>query len=149
MGDHVIRHHTTMPGVGKTAQELVATRRLEDSLHEPMITIFACRCKAIAPASSAWLRYPTGPANYASRLVIPGDSPSHHLSRIWNENGLCGNEGRIFYESPSTTFRNHPRNTAVRQAARVYSPGGSRRRTELYGGLSSAVVVLGNGNESS
>jgi hypothetical protein len=42
MGHHVIRHHTKKPGVGKTAQALIATRRLEDSLHEPMVTIFPC-----------------------------------------------------------------------------------------------------------
>jgi hypothetical protein len=35
MGDHVVGHHPTMPGVGKTAQAVVATRRLEDSLHAP------------------------------------------------------------------------------------------------------------------
>ena len=33
MGDLVVGHHPTMPGVCKTAQAVVATRRLEDSLH--------------------------------------------------------------------------------------------------------------------
>src|SRR5207247_6458339 len=33
MGDHVVGHNPTMPGVGKTAQAVVATRRLEDSMH--------------------------------------------------------------------------------------------------------------------
>ena len=48
MGDHVIRHDTVMPGFGKTAQPLVATRCFEDSLHEPMIAILACRCNTAA-----------------------------------------------------------------------------------------------------
>ena len=39
MGDHVIRHHTTMPGVGKAAQAVLATGRLKDSLHASMMTI--------------------------------------------------------------------------------------------------------------
>jgi hypothetical protein len=38
MGDHVVGHHPTMPGVGKTAQAVVATRRLEDGLHAFMMT---------------------------------------------------------------------------------------------------------------
>src|SRR6266566_1655513 len=33
MADHVIGHHPTMPGVGKTAQAVLATRRLKDCLH--------------------------------------------------------------------------------------------------------------------
>ena len=33
MGDHGVGHHPTMPGLGKTAQAVVATRRLENSLH--------------------------------------------------------------------------------------------------------------------
>src|SRR5271163_4024701 len=39
MGDHVVGHHPTVPGVGKTAQAVDATRRLEDSLHASMMTI--------------------------------------------------------------------------------------------------------------
>jgi len=34
-----------MPGIGKTAQAVVATRRLEDSLHASMMTILPCLCK--------------------------------------------------------------------------------------------------------
>jgi len=48
MGDHVVGHHSTMPGVGKTAQAVVATRRLEDSLHASMMTILPCLCKTMA-----------------------------------------------------------------------------------------------------
>ena len=47
MGDHVVGHHPTMPGVGKTAQAVVATR-LEDSLHASMMTILLCLCKTMA-----------------------------------------------------------------------------------------------------
>jgi hypothetical protein len=48
MGDHVVGHHPTMPGVGKTAQAVVATRRLEDSLHASMMTILPSLCKTMA-----------------------------------------------------------------------------------------------------
>src|SRR5260370_5576240 len=43
----------TTPAVGKTAQAVVATGRLEDSLHVSMMTILQCLCKTMAPASSA------------------------------------------------------------------------------------------------
>ena len=54
MGDHVVGHHPTMPGVGKTAQAVVATCRLEDSLHASMMTILPCLRKTMALASSDW-----------------------------------------------------------------------------------------------
>jgi hypothetical protein len=38
MGDHVVGHHPTVPGVGKTAQAVDAPRCLEDSLHASMVT---------------------------------------------------------------------------------------------------------------
>jgi hypothetical protein len=57
-----------MPGVGKTAQAVVATGRLEDSLHASMMTILPCLCKTMAPASSA----ETQPAKYGSELVGKG-----------------------------------------------------------------------------
>jgi len=38
VADHIIRHHPTMPGVGKTAQAVLATRRLKDCLHAFMMT---------------------------------------------------------------------------------------------------------------
>ena len=53
MGDHVIGHHPTMPGFGKTAQAVVPTRRLEDTLHASMMTILPSLCKTMAAASSA------------------------------------------------------------------------------------------------
>jgi hypothetical protein len=48
MVDHVVGHHAKMPGFGKTAQAVVATRRLEDSLHAPMMTIVPSLCKTMA-----------------------------------------------------------------------------------------------------
>jgi hypothetical protein len=38
MADLVVGHHPMMPGVSKTAQAVHSTRRLEDSLHAPMMT---------------------------------------------------------------------------------------------------------------
>src|SRR3984885_6958731 len=38
MSDHVVRHHPTVPGVGKSAQALDATHRVEESLHASMMT---------------------------------------------------------------------------------------------------------------
>jgi hypothetical protein len=78
MGDHIIGHHPTMPGFGKTAQAVVATRRLEDSLHTSMMTILPCLRKTMAAASSAGRRRPTGTAKYGSRLVAKGSNPVLH-----------------------------------------------------------------------
>jgi ABC-type lipoprotein release transport system permease subunit len=69
MSDHVVGHHPTMPGVGKTAQAVIATRRLEDSSHAFMMTILSCLCKTMVPARSAGQGHPTGPAKYDTRLV--------------------------------------------------------------------------------
>jgi hypothetical protein len=52
MADHVVGHHSTMPGVGNTAQGVLATRRLKDSLHGSMMTIGPYACKAIAAGSA-------------------------------------------------------------------------------------------------
>jgi hypothetical protein len=53
MADHVVGHHPTMPGAGKTSQAVVATRCLEDSLHASIMTIVLSLFKTIAAASSA------------------------------------------------------------------------------------------------
>jgi hypothetical protein len=47
MCDDVVRHHPTVPGVGKSAQALDATHRVEESLHASMMTILSCLHKAI------------------------------------------------------------------------------------------------------
>jgi hypothetical protein len=47
MSDHIVRHHATVPGVGKSAQALDATHRVEESLHASMMTILSCLFKAI------------------------------------------------------------------------------------------------------
>ena len=71
MGDHVVGHHPTMPGVRKTAQAVVATRRLEDSLHASMMTILPSLCKTMA-----W-RVQVGRASLRDLLsMAPGLSPS-------------------------------------------------------------------------
>ena len=53
MADHVVGHHPTMPGAGKTAQAVHSTRGLEDSLHASIMTIVPCLCKTMAAATSA------------------------------------------------------------------------------------------------
>lgn len=62
MADHVVGHHPTMPGGGKTSQAVGATRRLEDSLHTSIMTMVASHCKTMAVASSA-ARSDGNPAN--------------------------------------------------------------------------------------
>jgi hypothetical protein len=65
MADYIVGHHPTMPGAGKAAQTVVATRRLENSLHASIMTIVPSLCKTMAAASSAGgnpnPRHPTGP----------------------------------------------------------------------------------------
>ncbi|MDQ6704743.1 MAG: hypothetical protein M3Z85_02130 [Acidobacteriota bacterium] len=46
-------HHPTMPGAGKIAQAVVATRCLEDGLHASMMTIVPYPCKTVDTATSA------------------------------------------------------------------------------------------------
>ena len=53
MADHVVGHHPTMPGAGKTSQAVIATRCLENSLHASIMTILPCLCKTMAAASLA------------------------------------------------------------------------------------------------
>ncbi len=48
MADHVVGHHPTMPGVGRTSQAVVTTRCLEDSLHVSIMTIVPCLCKTLS-----------------------------------------------------------------------------------------------------
>ena len=47
MGDHVVRHHPTVPGVGKLAQAVDAAHRVEESLHASMMTILRYLYKVI------------------------------------------------------------------------------------------------------
>ena len=42
VADYFVGHHPTMPGAGKTAQAIVATRRFENRLHSPMMTNLPC-----------------------------------------------------------------------------------------------------------
>src|SRR6516165_558998 len=48
MGDHIVGHHPTMPGAGKTAHSVHSTRRLEDCLHPCIMTIVLRLGKAMA-----------------------------------------------------------------------------------------------------
>jgi len=45
MTDHVVGQHPTMPGVGKAAQAVMATRRVENSFHASIMTIVSRHCK--------------------------------------------------------------------------------------------------------
>ena len=49
MGHNVIGHDPLMPGGGKTAQAVVATRCFEDSLHVPIMTILLSLFKTLTP----------------------------------------------------------------------------------------------------
>jgi hypothetical protein len=73
MGDHVVGHHPTMPGIGKTAQAVAASGRFEDSLHASMMTVVPCLCKTMAPASSAGQRQATGPLGMDPGLLPKGE----------------------------------------------------------------------------
>jgi hypothetical protein len=53
MADHVVGHDPTVPGGGKTAKTLVATRRLEHGLHAFMMSIVPCPRKTVAAPNSA------------------------------------------------------------------------------------------------
>ena len=71
MGDNLVGHHPTMPGLGKTPQAIVTTRRLEDRLHASIIASHPCLCKVVRAVSIArhpvWLRNTganRGSANY-------------------------------------------------------------------------------------
>jgi hypothetical protein len=60
MGDDVVAHHPTMPGVGKTAQAVVPTSRLEDSLHASMMTTIPSLCKTMARRAQLGRAIPMG-----------------------------------------------------------------------------------------
>jgi len=55
-----------MPGAGKTAQAVVATCRLEDSLHASMMTIVPFSGKTVAAATSG------GATQSRANLARPG-----------------------------------------------------------------------------
>jgi len=67
MADHVVGHHPTMPGFGKAAQAVVATRRFEDSLHASMMTIVPSLCKMMAARRGN--RKPALPAYEGSKMI--------------------------------------------------------------------------------
>src|SRR5271154_128361 len=69
MCDHVVRHHPTVPGVGKSAQAVDAAYRVEESLHASMMTILPCLYKVIQSRGGAFI-IPSRPAaaGYDRRL---------------------------------------------------------------------------------
>ncbi len=99
MADHVVGHHPTMPGAGKTAQAVVATRRLENSLHASIMTIVPCLCKTMAAASSAGgnaiRAIRQDPPKYGSRLVAK-------CSAIWYEIFRLVDDGPIVNKNIAT-----------------------------------------------
>src|SRR4029077_3805329 len=95
MADHVVGHHPTMPGAGKTAQAVVATRRLENSLHASIMTIVPCLCKTMAAASSAGgnaiRAIRQDPLKHGSPLVAKGRAIWYEIFRLVDD-GPIGNK---------------------------------------------------------
>jgi len=58
MGDNLVRHHATVPRIGKSAQAVNATHGVEESLHVSMMTILSCLFKAIQNRGGAFRRRP-------------------------------------------------------------------------------------------
>jgi hypothetical protein len=79
MGHDLVGHHALMPGVSKTAQAVVATGRLEDGLHVPMMTTVSFR-KTLTPAGSRSRDVRQG-ANFGSRLI------AHRLPMAFPDSG--------------------------------------------------------------
>src|ERR1039457_68782 len=84
VGPHAVGHHPTRRGVGKTAQAVVATRRLEDSSHASVMTILPCLCKRMAPATSAGQprQLPDAPSSRTWATWALPDRPSTRQSGI-------------------------------------------------------------------
>src|SRR5271170_6214265 len=55
MCDHVVRHHPTVPGIGKPAQAINAAYRVEESLHTSIMTILPCLHKVIRSRGGAFI----------------------------------------------------------------------------------------------
>ena len=83
MCDYLVGHHATMPSVGKTAQAVASTDRLEDSLHAGILTIAQCLCKTMTSANPTGPRHLTGATRFSTSLV-------DHRSWIEHVNGDCG-----------------------------------------------------------
>ena len=69
MGDHLVRHHAAVPGVGKTAQAVHATHRFKESLHASMMTILPRQYKAIQNRGGAFRVSSRHGAAYRRRLL--------------------------------------------------------------------------------
>jgi hypothetical protein len=124
-----------MPGVGKTAQAIVATRRLEDSLHASMMTILPSLCKTMAPSSLAGRYRPTAPAKLENggraAVIVPdgilfGSSNAHVDIRrkLIEENRL---EGVV--SMPAGVFRPY---AGVSTAVLLFTKGGTTDKIWFY-----------------
>jgi hypothetical protein len=69
MGHDVVGHHPIVPRVSKMTQAFVATRCLEDSLHEPMMTILSWLCKTPDAGGFTGPRHPMGRLNMSAGLL--------------------------------------------------------------------------------
>jgi hypothetical protein len=70
MGDHLVGHHATMPSVGKTAEAVASTRRLEDSLHAGILTIARHFCKTMTTDDDGGEFSQTAPASHSGSAVL-------------------------------------------------------------------------------
>ena len=77
MADHIVGHHPTMPGAGKTAQAVAATRRLENSLHAYLMTIVPCPLRLADRGSLPAFR------EHDSQSLVPsGASPTSEVPKV-------------------------------------------------------------------
>jgi hypothetical protein len=109
-----------MPGMSKTAQAIVATRCLEDSLHVPMMTIPSCLCKTLTLASSRGLRHPMG------RLIwLPVCHPRFSDGRFLDSDRITGKPERDYLGSRLLAKHRTPsRKNQRRACVLVLQPGG-------------------------
>jgi hypothetical protein len=101
-----------MPGAGKTSQAVVATRRLENSLHASIMTIVHCLCKTMAAARSA--------GGSMARLVAKCRAIWHEIFRLVDDEPI-GNKN-IATELPTIL--------ELSNVARVTPPGAEPYSTE-------------------
>ena len=92
MGEYVVGHHPAVPGVGKTAQAVDATRRLEDSSHIAMMTILLYRCKR--GGFPREVRGTANPSTARRDRSAPPDFLSNHISDAV-ESCEVGNPGTL------------------------------------------------------
>src|ERR1700722_17127592 len=80
MGDHLVRHHPTVPGVGKSSQAVDATHRVEESLHASMMTILPRQYKVIQSRGRAFI-VPSRPERAGGERPVSGNQLGAWASR--------------------------------------------------------------------